>query len=84
MSVALQFECGPTAYRKWIVEKALQRNDELLPTERTARTPVEAMCRLLQPAGFDIVIEKLPGIAMLLEPWGIDQDALGQFLFKPV
>ena len=84
MSVALQFERGASADDKRSMEKRLNRDDDLLPSQRAARAAIDAARRLFEPVPADIMIEELAGVALPPEPCRIDEHSFGQLPFKSV
>jgi hypothetical protein len=77
VGIAVQFERGASADGERVIEKRLKRDDELLPSERTTGAPVNAPCRLVEPARTYIMAEELSRIAMLLEPRRVDENPFG-------
>ena len=81
---AVQLEGGAAADDEIAGEQGLQRDDDLLPAERSARTLVDAAHRLLQPAGGDVLAAQSGGVAVPAQPRGIDQQPFRQQAFKLV
>lgn len=84
MRVALEFERGPPADDQLVAEQGLEREDGLLPVERTLATTVDAATRLGKPSGGQVLGTKGGGVAVSREPSGVDEEALREEALQPV
>ncbi len=81
---SLQLQGGATADQEIVAEQGLQRDDDVLPGQRSTRALVDARRRLRQPAGGDVLVAQSRGVAMPGQPGRIDDQPLGQLLLQSV
>ncbi len=85
MGKALKLERGPPAdHDRVLQDDGLERYDGLLPGELATWLAIDAASGLLEPASGYIVTDELAGVAVLLQPSGGNEKALGKVSFQAV
>ena len=70
--IALFFESCTPADGELGFHECLQRYDDLLPMKRPMAAPIDARCRLVQPAGFHILAAQGGRVTTVFQPCSID------------